>query len=489
MKKKHEKYDLNTVGRVAIWLENIIYFFVIMVSVVLTTMGIVKTVNQSYKLLLVLLTSAVVIIVLFKIFSKYRVCEANYKIVLPTILLIAFLIRMFYIIIVNTQPESDFQIMYENALNIVNGTINWTSSNNYLYNWANVIPFVWYESLVIRVFGSLFALKVMNVLFAVGCTYFIYLLCLKIATKNSALIIAFFYAIFPQSIYMSSVLTNQIIALFFTLLGIVLLVYSQNKWYYGILSGISLCIAEFMRPEGIVIILALLCYILLQLVTRPNYGLKETLLCIFSVLISYFLLKNGVSVACKFWGVAPNGLNVRCMEWKFVLGLDFTSDYGGYSEKNEYILGIIDDQERRRETIRIIVDSFKQCDNVFNFFIQKIYNFWHESSIGWSTWYVDLNNSFISQSNLNTLIDIIKQIELVFKTVMYALVGIGTVSVLYTNKRKNFTYLLCTLLFLATFFIYLLIEVQPRYNYYVMAIVFVLASVCLDFFQMSIRKR
>lgn len=196
--------------------------------------------DYFYLLIGVLLFIGVTIII------GRKLNENKIKAFLIFLLIIAFIIRLIYIIKIPTLPVSDFETKLNLSRQILDGSINW--SNEFLVNWSNEIPFLLYEVCILKFVDSVFALKFMNIIFTLGNILLVFLISQNIISKKSALIVTIFYSFFPQTIYMTSVLTNQIISLFFTLLGIYLIIYSRNLKYL-ILGGISLSVANCALKE------------------------------------------------------------------------------------------------------------------------------------------------------------------------------------------------------------------------------------------------
>ncbi|WP_195396001.1 hypothetical protein [Holdemania sp. 1001302B_160321_E10] len=118
--------------------------------------------------------------------------------------------------------------------------------------------------------------------------------------------------------------------------------------------------------------MALIVCMILQLMSSKGIrSIKAILLKYGFIIISYYMFFYFVEILCIILGIAPNGLNVPVMEWKFVLGLDFTSNAGEWSPKNSYIFNIEDSALRRKEMFKIISESYKQCDNIWAFLAEK----------------------------------------------------------------------------------------------------------------------
>lgn len=138
--------------------------------------------------------------------------------ILLAVLTLSLAVRLFYVTVISTEPISDFKTLYEAAQASSRGDFSWshvTISDGFFYWWSNQIPFVLYESIIFRLFHSIFALKLFNVFFMVGINYLLYRIGQFFLSEKTALCVAFIYAVFPGAVMYASVLTNQYISLFF----------------------------------------------------------------------------------------------------------------------------------------------------------------------------------------------------------------------------------------------------------------------------------
>ena len=75
---------------------------------------------------------------------------------------------------------------------------------------------------------SIFALKLLNAVWMTGAAWLVYRICRRVMPEWAALYGAFLYSVYPGTVLLTSVLTNQHIAVFFLLLGIELTVGREN---------------------------------------------------------------------------------------------------------------------------------------------------------------------------------------------------------------------------------------------------------------------
>ena len=145
---------------------------------------------------------------------------------------------------------------------IQGGYYDLVSTNLYFTNWAYQIPFVTYEAIILKIFHTTFAIKLLNVLFMMGINVLIYLICREFVSTRAAMVPALMYAVYPAPIFLSSVLTNQHISAFFIFLGLYFQIRFQ-KMNWSIFAALCLCIGNLMRPEAPLILVSIALYLLL----------------------------------------------------------------------------------------------------------------------------------------------------------------------------------------------------------------------------------
>ena len=77
------------------------------------------------------------------------------------IFLFSFVLRLGVIVLVETPVISDFKLMYDAALEIVNGTDSYKSMS-YFITWGYQMGHVLYEAFLLSIINSVFFLKIIN---------------------------------------------------------------------------------------------------------------------------------------------------------------------------------------------------------------------------------------------------------------------------------------------------------------------------------------
>lgn len=391
-------------------------------------------------------------------------------------------LRILYVLLVRTPPESDFGLMYDAALKTAAGDFAWAEvTSGYFYNWGYQIPFVAYQALILKLFPSVWALKAVGLLWMVGIDYLIYRLGRSFFSERAAVAAAALYAVYPASIHMASVLTNQHIATFFLLLGLVLLV-ERKEWPWMLVAGVCLSLGNLMRPEGVVMLASLAAGGLCLFLRWPGKVKAFTLVRWFALLlVAYFALSAGAGVVLKAAGVAPNGIGNQRPEWKFVLGLDMNGN-GGYQGDNEYILDMEDDAARKAEMKRIIADSARANGNIPAFFAGKSALMWAaDDHFFWSLQFLYPDGEVLPGVGA---VQLQKLLVIADKAVYLLAWAAVPLSCLFLWRRGEGDKSGCAMVLLfmvcAAYCVYLLVEVQARYRYFVMPAMFILAGFVMD---------
>ncbi|WP_052648849.1 glycosyltransferase family 39 protein [Paenibacillus sp. E194] len=174
---------------------------------------------------------------------------------------LSFFIRLVWILTIDTQPMSDFQMMYDSAIKMANGDFSY-NNDGYFLSWTYQLGFTMYQALIIKIFGShLIILKFLNVLFCTGTTVLIYKIALQLFNDFSAKFSSITFCFFIPNIIMSSVLSNQHLATFLFYLGFYLIIEKlEPSKKTSIIAGAIISVANLMRPLGSMIILCIIIY-------------------------------------------------------------------------------------------------------------------------------------------------------------------------------------------------------------------------------------
>lgn len=371
------------------------------------------------------------------------------------IFIIALALRAAYVLSVESVPVSDFELLYEAACKLAQGSAEALEAE-YFRLWGYQIPFVLYEALVVRLGGGETALALLNALWGALSAALVFALASRFASGGAAFAAALIYALCPDALMLTPALTNQCISLAFILLGVYLA--SFGTWKSAVGAGAALALGDLMRPEAILALAGLAAAVVLALLRREDG--RRRLIALAALLLAYVALKLAVSGAVAVSGIAPNGTGNAAPEWKFVLGLD-TATGGTYDGELGYILSIPDAAERRAaalDAIRASLENSGGLGGVLMFFVQKAASFWGRFEDSWLG-VENASDSLMRCAGRAVFI------------AMCALAATGA-----STRRADFAARAARAVVCVNFAAYLLIEIQPRYRYFVLPFLCVLAA-------------
>lgn len=358
---------------------------ILLISSCVLLLNIVR--HFGISLIIFLAVLAVFIVVL-------RQVKRHYNLALLLILFISLALRLGFATKISTPVVSDFSLLYNAAKAYANGDLSHFKTR-YFLNWAYQTPFVLYQAAIIKIIDSALALKVLNVIFMVCTNCFIYLIASNIANKNSALICSFLYAIYPEPILYSSVLTNQHMAtcLFYAAIYVLIAAKKYSILRFA-LSGLLFSLANLIRPESIIAVAAvIITSAFLYIKENVKANKRKLLICTAGFLAIYFICQISCSILIRANGINSNGISNRIPEWKFICGLNAKTN-GTYSSEYHYVLGMENDEEIREEALRIIKSNIPSFKSFIMLLCEKFRYMWSSlEDVSWSLSHIDMNGS------------------------------------------------------------------------------------------------
>ena len=407
-----------------------------------------------------ILVIAMISILLFKI--------RDTKKFVVLLFIIAFVVRYLWIIFVDTYPTSDFKIMYDAALELAKGNYESVFYTGYFSVWVYQLGFTGYLAIILKLFNnSLFVVKFINVIIISFITIIIYFSAKKLVNEKIARIPAILYALYVGSIVNTSVLTNQHLATLLFYLAILLILSDVNRKFRWILVGLFIALGQIIRPEGPIVILALLLFFIFKNINDIK-ELKKSLLEFCGIVLTISIIIKVVSFGFINAGITQYELSNRDPLWKFVCGFNHDTK-GTYSaEDSDYLdqFGGIG-PEREKGELELIKERLSQPKKLA---ITLAYKY----TIMWALNDTSLQLSFTENVDKPMLYDISLKLEKIqyIITVMFML-GIINIIKRKDGFNNNHIYLI---IFLGYVLAHLLIEVQTRYRYFALPIFFIIAS-------------
>ena len=394
--------------------------------------------------------------------------------------IISFFIRLIAIKLLNFPQTSDFKTLLEAAQDFKVG--NYSFQNQiYFKLWAYQTGFVIYEGIILKIFNSVLVLKVLNALYSSTLVILIYIIGKRICSSRSAMIASILYMIFPFPLYLNSVLANHHLSTFLIYLGILFLLKNDKQLKDYIVSAVLISFGNIIRPEAIIIITTLLLYELFRL---KKDKIKDTILRLFAFIFVYLLIGMVCSFAIQKLDINKEGLSNNDPLWKFVLGFNYDS-CGYYDKKDEPNLLLTRSKKIELIKDRALSNPYKTSKLLFC----KVNRFWIQSNI--SVKNEVYKNKVYNIVGIKIKFSSIQNIVIIFNQVLYLVSFIMCIFGCIVNIKKILKdeSLFFTLLIMVTFGVYLLIEIQPRYAYFIHIAIFILSTYGYEYIFQKIKNR
>ncbi len=380
------------------------------------------------------------------------------------LLLLAFLLRVFWVFTLNPPIISDFNTMYQAAESLVQGDASFSQSN-YFIVWAYQTPFVLWEAALLRLCNHVVFLKLVNALLSAGSVCLVYRLIRPHVRPAAARVSGLLLAAFPFSATLPTVLTNQIAAGFFMVLAVWCLICPDAArlgfWRFP-LTGLLLQVGNLLRPEGIILLVAIAAWLVFTVIHEPKEW-KGAVLGTAVLLAVYFAVGFGAEWLIVGTGLNPEGIQNNFSAWKFVCGFNFETG-GMYSAEDwSALAATFDDAYHPTEETDALVQSMLSerlnigLGNLAVLMVRKIDQLWNSSGLGWAFGHLDLDAHFWIKQIYTVLLNFDRSLF----QLAALLSGLGLWK---KGGRKPDGYLIYFVVF-ASFCAFLPIEVQPRYAY------------------------
>jgi len=390
------------------------------------------------------------------------------KFLVPGLLILSFILRLWWINAIDTQPNSDFLMLLNAAkeLSIGETDIIKHHPSNYFYKYPYNLSFVLYETAVYKLFHAVYAFKLINVLLSTFIVWLIFLISKQVFNEKTALIAMTFSAIFPPFIYINSILTNQILA-FALILSAIYLFLKKKKFLY---IGLLLAFANLIRPVAIVFLAGIFIYYSLNIFKKQigfnkkffmDY-LKSITLLIGTYYLTIFIVFTAINltkipVVSMFHDPIPN--------YKFLVGLNPASN-GRYNNEDSSLASNFENY--KIESTQKIKERLTNKTQLLKLFKTKIKDFWgHKNSeLFWSFSGVPPQYQYYKFAYYEWML----YLSFVFFSILFLVKAI-----FYSQKKTNII-VFFNLLLLMFGFIYLFIEIQARYRYSIYFIFIILSA-------------
>lgn len=402
----------------------------------------------------VLVPFLLVVIILFFTFLIYRYNKSvkRLRVIFGLIFLLALTLRLTWISLIPTIPETDFKYYHEMAIRL---------ATNETGIFGKPLGYPLLLSLTYRIFPDAISGRILNVILGLITVLSVYGAGKILSDSNGGLFSMLWMALSPSEIFMTSVLGTEVALSTFVTGAIFLMVLLINKnkekfKNYFYIPGFILGIAATIRPTSVLV------FVLLVILPLLHRGIKNKLVISTKVFIGLLL----VPAALIIWtSIASHHFTLRSLfygNYPLLSGTNI-SQKGFYNIEDVKLYYSIPEENRNKKVVEIAFSRLTKEDFliVFNFISDKILYYMTNNLYGslWPFYTVDLP---ISE---NQLIWVKKWIDVLAQS-WYFLALLGTsLLVLYSQIKNDRLWLLFFGIIFLSVLPHAIYEVQARYHH------------------------
>lgn len=216
-------------------------------------------------------------------------------------------------------PVSDYQVLWEGAERIVDGTFRSEAADvtDYFFFYNFQIGYTMYMAILMKLFGgSLVSLKIAEIVVMTLTVGVLYKTVRLFANVQDSIFCGLVFSFYPFIFLGSGIINNQHEALLFEALAVFF--YLDRKTHHAIWSGVFITVAQIMRPTAMVILLAMIvCSVIYGIVKKDKWSFVKAA----EVLGTYEMLFNVVNAILIGTGYAPYGIKGTNPYFKLSIGL------------------------------------------------------------------------------------------------------------------------------------------------------------------------
>lgn len=392
---------------------------------------------------------------------------------LPKILILAFVLRLIWILVIKTVPTSDFKLMYETGKLAAEGNFAAFHGLSYFNLFPHDSITVLYYSLFFKITNNpLFLIKFMNVVYETFVVYMIYVIGKNIYNKNLAKLGAFLIAIFPPFIMYCSETMAEHMAIPFFLVSVYFFIkfIDTDSILFIFLSGIFLSLGDLFRPVGIIFFIAYLIYFVIKklILQRKKYLIKLLAFIILvigcalpTVILSNILVKADI-LQNQIWQPAEPSITTVLKGTNFeALGAWNVEDAKVPSECH------FNAKLTTEKSMQLIKQRFEShsIPEIIKFYAEKTFLQWGIGDYGAYGWTV-LNNAGESALKAPSAV-VIATISYIIISLYYIFILVFAVKGIFNlkNSKQKGKVMFIYLILLGFIGFYMLTERQSRYSF------------------------
>ena len=260
-------------------------------------------------------------IIIFFALGKIRSPHLSHRNLVLSGFIVANVIMLTILFSYKTRPISDAWLVYNGGRLMAEGNFDVSTFDvcNYFYvfNWQ--IGLAWFESLFFRIIGrpSFIALQAFNLVLINATLLLTYRLAGLVLNRkyalNSFLLMCCFY---PVLVTVGQIYSNQVV----TPLILLFLILTVKRRY--VFAGILLPILSFIRPIGIILFIAIVLFLIYEIVTKKIPCLKGLKRIIYFI-VPCVLVSTAINLSCIYAKYTDSNVSeAKIPYFKFYQGLN-----------------------------------------------------------------------------------------------------------------------------------------------------------------------
>lgn len=409
-----------------------------------------------------------------------------------------FLVRLFFIFNLDVQPWNDFARTFSAAEKLTNQDYSGVHDHVYSNKYPDLIPWIAFEALIIDLFPahSLFALRVLNSFVCGIIGVSIFLMGKKISTQIGLLAVGI-YALYPESVVYSGVLTCQHFSTACAYLAFVAILYDRSGtkgrfFFYiqPILVGILLGIGQLFRPDALPIILAILFFLLKKNISKGEMGnsWKLELYRYLGIAISFLLVTQAAFLYLEQRNIVLDASRHTDLGYKLYVGFNFHQGRWNSNDEREYFDA--DMPERRKMVLARMIEYSRRPLRFIEHSFRKYFTMWADRSSAF--YWLEGNeiasleekiSNMVSTGKENNKFNTLMNYQSLFNSLNggyhFLIMFFASIGVWKFRKPSEENSLLSLLVWVVLFYVaaFVFTEVQNRYRYFLMPIIIIYSSI------------
>lgn len=376
---------------------------------------------------------------------------------------LALLLRIAWVLVAKTPPTQDYFQLHQASLAFAHGVTGFATHNHYVDLFPYMLGFVLYQGSIIKMFGdSVLLLQLFNCLFSVVTIYFVGQIANRLYGERAQILAMLMMTVYIPNIVVTSVLTNDILAVAFFMIAIWLLITRPLTWKNGAVIGLLIFVGNFIRPLASIILLAVILYVLGIELPTQQYK-RHYLLGLVSLLLAFSVANIGSNYLVQATKLSSQSIITTNMDWKLALGLNTRSD-GKWNLADYQVVDAGKTAGQRKQLAhKLVMQRIAEPGKLMGLFTKKFVIMWSDidTTTSWGT-----KQSAIPKLIIGLLCVIQRAMYLIITLlVSWRLLKIP-------QRAEN----LIVILLIGYILVHLGIEIQTRYRYFAMPLMIVLAS-------------